>query len=1001
MQESEVEQGLQLGLSNVPTGGGDQQGSPRSGGSHSPRSRGLHSPRKERGEKSLQDMINESMKNSQHSAPKHLDFSHPLRRYALTAKQQVLINRGRFSWLSAIAMCIFVVGGFVSATMMFLSLQHSTFFLVSEETSYIDAPNPAWELPPWGYVKQPNDAPSRKMGKPFRYAMPQFMMFYSNFSACWGLFTVAYFCSELLVQDLGVDSVRNMGDLVNCGVGVYLARIYPIILMVILLLSGIIYFSAGTSFVISMIVGAFSCMGCANLGTNMNFEGGPRLAHAMNYDLSSAVQMGIRTGAIGGLSAHAMAQLGVVLVWMIVRDANALVGFGTGVSILSFYNRVGGGIFAKGSDIGSDFVSEILDEEQKEKMNEEGVEELLKLHFDDLEEQEEQLTEEQKREKEINKLIGKDGMTKEQEEAQARRAQEAQMAKAILTMHPVNYLDAIGENIADVGGTSSDLFETMCITLATSVILGSKIHKMPYFGTALPFAIISTGTIGNSFVAYKVWCHEKHSSNRIRRSLQLNLLIVVIFVELVVIGYCWLHWHVYRTITFDELVNYCLIILLGLISPELCASICEFFTAVNCPPVAWLAKDAFLGIIQVVLQGLGQGFVSAGVPSVVNIIVQIIAFRLEGFYGLTILSCASQACTGWQATLAAYGAVSNNALRMVHMTTMSEMAHHRANVCAAVGTTQAHNGKVVAGQNAFFATTALLGAMLADKRTKQGLNFQSTIGQELSEFARAGLLAGIIFTMLFLANTLTSCITMAKKLVHFCNDFPGETGPRHGKKFPATHIMPLKKLAGFAAIESFQLTFSPMFQTFAAPLVIGQLFGFKGLLMLVSGGNSVCFSLNMFLINSGQAWDAARKYVLFGMLKRDGETVGSESPEYETLGIGEQIGGPLEDLTGPALNNFIKFVAVVSFVTSDLYEEFPDNTWQQGLLQVFAQFAAISFFKFGLGETVRRVEAFFVSRQRAVEYEEGTVMLREIEAHERKLALKRSGEKEDAELQLV
>eukprot|EP00930_Biecheleria_cincta_P016869 TRINITY_DN13580_c0_g1_i1.p1 TRINITY_DN13580_c0_g1~~TRINITY_DN13580_c0_g1_i1.p1 ORF type:complete len:524 (-),score=98.72 TRINITY_DN13580_c0_g1_i1:129-1700(-) len=490
--------------------------------------------------------------------------------------------------------------------------------------------------------------------------------------------------------------------------------------------------------------------------------------------------------------------------------------------------------------------------------------------------------------------------------------------------------------------------------------------------------------------------------DRIRRSLQVNLLAVIIFVQGVVIGYCFLHYRYYRTITFDELINYNIVIFAGLAAPETCASICEFFTSVNCYPVSWLAKDAYLGTIQVILQGLGQGFVSAGVPSVVNIIVQIVAFRLEGFYGLMLLACASQACTGWQATLAAYGAVANNALRMVHLTTINEMSHHRANTCAAVGTTQAHNGKVVAGQNAFFATTALLGALLADKRTKQGLNFTATVGQELSEFARAGLLAGIVFTMLFLANTLTSCIQMAKKVVAYCKENAEDTKPRSDKKFPATHIVPLKNLCAFAAIESFQLTFSPMCQTFAAPLVIGQLFGFKGLLMLVSGGNSVCFSLNMFLINSGQAWDAARKYVLFGMLKdKNGDIVGTDSQEYETLGIGEQIGGPLEDLTGPALNNFIKFVAVVSFVTSHMYDEFPNNTWQLGIAQVFIQFSLISFFKFGLAATVQAIDRFYRRRKEAIEYEEGTAMLREIEEMEKKLASKKVVEKEEADLQLV
>jgi len=924
----------------------------------------------------------------------------------LANKEAALIHRGYFSWLSAFMMCIFVIGGFISLVLMLLALRNNTFRMVSEEISYIDAPNPPWELPPWGYVRQPGGASSRKIGQKFRYAMPQVMLFYSLLCGCFGLFTVAYFCSELLVQDIGAETVMQMGELVKKGVDVYLLRSMPVIFVVVVVVASVVWVTAGGPFVISMLVGASTCMFCANLGTNMNFEGGPRLTHAMNYDLPGSLQSGVRTGAIGGLTAHSLAQVGVVLVWMIVGDANALVGFGAGVSLISFYIRVGGGIFSKGSDIGADFVAEQITGGMDDDMNQDQINEMRKQLEDldgDGEKDEKAIA--------IEKLINPDAKVDEMHDAgyvtakelEIRKHIEEEMAKTLKTMHPVNYLDAIGENIADVGGTSSDLFETMSLTLATAVILGSKIHKVPYIGTSLPFAIISTGTLGCTAVCYKVRCFEKDTSRQIRRSLQCNLFAVILLVQGVVFGYSYIHWTIYHTISFDELVSYTVIIFLGLISPEVCASICEFFTSVSCYPVKWLAQDAYFGPMQVILQGLGQGFVSAGIPSVVNIIVQIVAFRLEGFYGLMLLACASQACTGWQATLAAYGAVANNALRMSHLTTVNELAHHRANVCAAVGTTQSHNGKVVSGQNAFFATTALLGALLADKRTKQGVDFTSTVGQELSEFARAGLLAGIIFTMLFLANTVTSCIRMAKKLVRFCKEKPQQSGPRLDKTFPATHIIPLKTLTGFAAIESFQLTFSPMCQTFAAPLVIGQLLGFKGLLMLVSGGNSVCFSLNMFLINSGQAWDAARKYVLFGMLEdKNGNVVGTDSQEYDTLGIGEQIGGPLEDLTGPALNNFIKFVAVVSFVTSDIYDEFPDNTWLWGIGQVFLNFGLIGFFKFGLAEAVRQLEGFLKRRREALEFEEGVAMLREIEKREKELAARMEGmKKDDQDLQLV
>eukprot|EP00439_Symbiodinium_sp_Y106_P003150 s1780_g1.t1 len=221
----------------------------------------------------------------------------------------------RFSWLFAALMCFFIVGAFVSLVLMLLSLRNDTFRMISEsrqqkeEVSYINAPNPPWEMPPWGYVKQPNDAPERKIGeildrqwrrlcegerqlrncsaepskqytRRFRYAMPQLMLFYSLLCGCFGLFTVAYFCSELLVQDVGSETVMQMGELVKKGVDVYLLRSMPVIFIVVVVVASVVWLTAGGPFVISMLVGASSCMFCANLGTNMNFEGGPRLTHA-------------------------------------------------------------------------------------------------------------------------------------------------------------------------------------------------------------------------------------------------------------------------------------------------------------------------------------------------------------------------------------------------------------------------------------------------------------------------------------------------------------------------------------------------------------------------------------------------------------------------------------------------------------------------------------------------------------------------------------------------
>jgi len=937
-----------------------------------------------RGSVNVKDVIRQSMHEKRDKKIGALEDHHPLRRIAFSATEEVVIYRGRFSWFSALMMCFFVLTAFASLVLMVLSFRNAVVQMVSEEVSYIDAPNPPWDGGELGPVRQPGDAQGRRIGRRFRFAMPQFTLFYTCFSTSFSLFTVAYFCSELLVQDLGVLRVKNMGDVINRGVGVFLYYTLPIIAVIMSVAACTVYFLSGLNFVISMLVGASMCMCCTHLGTKMNFEGGPRLAHALNYDIVGSLQLAVRTGAIGGLSAHALAQVGVALVWMLLGDAAALLGFGLGVSVVSFYSRIGGGVFSKGSDIGSDYVSACADD-----YNTESYEALrAAAHLEDVDNDGDVDENYVARQRVVdpNAQLNEEALGFiTQREAELRASIEKQMEKTLEGMHPVNYLDAIGENIMDVGGTSSDLFETMCITLATAVILGAKAHEAPHFGTSLPFVVISTGTLGCTAASYRVWAHASHETWRIRRHMQLNLLLVMALVEGVVALYCYLHWRVYHQISEEHAVSCCAVIALGLAAPELCASVCEFFTSLNCPPVRRLAEDADLGPIQVVLQGLGVGFLSAGVPSMVNIAVQIAAFRLEGFYGLVLLACASQACTGWQATLASYGAVANNANRMVHLTTVNEIAHHRANCCAVIGTQMSHNGKCVAGQNAFFATTALLGALMAEKRSASGGDFRSSQGQELAEFSRAGLLASVVFAMLFLAHTLTACIKMAKLLVAHCKDNP-KVMPRADRAFPATHIVPLKALVAYCAIESFKLTFAPMCQTFAAPLVIGQLFGFKGLMMLVTGGNSVCFSLNMFLINTGQAWDAARKYILFGMLRNaQGELVGPESEIYDTLGIGEQIGGPLEDLAGPALNNFIKFVVVVSFATSGLYDETPEETWPWGIAQVFINFSLTAFFRCGLAWSIEQIDAFVQRRREVLEQEEGTQMLREIEERERKI----------------
>merc|ERR1719221_884849 len=143
-----------------------------------------------------------------------------------------------------------------------------------------------------------------------------------------------------------------------------------------------------------------------------------------------------------------------------------------------------------------------------------------------------------------------------------------------------------------------------------------------------------------------------------------------------------------------------------------------------------------------------------------------------------------------------------------------------------------------------------------------------------------------------------------------------------------------------------------MINTMVVPMIGGFFLGIRGLLFLLSGCNVLILCMSVFLINSGQSWVAGRKLILFGLLKdSEGRVVGPDSPHFAYLGVGEMIGGPFEDTAGPALNNFVKLVAVFAFVTESLYNPTPENTWHLGFAVVFVSLALIVTFKFGLSIT--------------------------------------------------
>jgi len=410
---------------------------------------------------------------------------------------------------------------------------------------------------------------------------------------------------------------------------------------------------------------------------------------------------------------------------------------------------------------------------------------------------------------------------------------------------------------------------------------------------------------------------------------------------------------------------------MGQCVPEVCVVGGEYFTSLYYMPVRKLAANSSLGVVQTVLQGLSQGFMSTALPAVTMVAAVMITWTLEGHYGLALLSSSSCSGTGFQGGIAAYGAITTVAHKIVMLTTYHSMTRSRANTCMALGQTTSHAGNTISAINAFSAVFNIAVTLLATSYTRMDINYQAIAGPPLSQWSQAGLVSGVVFTVLFAANTMLSCLETSKSFMRFCKE--SQDVQRIDKlPFPQSHIKPLKILTAYGTVTSMRMVFSPMINTLACPVIGGLFLGTKGLLFLMSGSNVLILCLSIFLINSGQSWDAARKFVLFGLLKDpDGVTIGPDSPHYQNLGVGQNIGGPFEDTTGPALNNFIKFVAVFAFITEEFYQPDPSTTWMFGFVAVAFSVVLIFFSKFGLTLVLKCIASFLKQRQLQKAFEEG------------------------------
>ncbi|CAJ1435491.1 unnamed protein product [Effrenium voratum] len=455
-------------------------------------------------------------------------------------EDEAQLVEGVFSWTAAWCMMVWIIAFILSVAMGLLTYTGGGIERISEEISFIRE-----QLPPYGPAEQPMNLGLRDINQPFRYHLPQMPLYFALASSSLGLFMVCLFTTLMLLELQGSRRSVDISWLISKGVSVYMSRTLPCIYVFIFAGGWYVYVASGFGTAVCFLAGASLNMVSAKVGVSTCMASTSRLAHAMGEGLESSVTLGLRTGSIGGLLSTSLGLGGMALMWLVTLDTTALSGFGSGASLVSFYLRVGGGIFSKGAEIGADLVGEMSENKMEE---------------------ERRVYELQQRMAEMEALRlerRKKGLDEEEEDMMDQlRMMEEEMKDIASTMHPIDYLDAVGKTICDVSGTCADLFESMVLNLSLSLIIGAKGSGVPHFFTALPLWIVASGNLACTFVAHRSHVKNRFSSRQLRWYMRLNLLFVILFVQFVQILVSYFEYSA-GGITFENFWHFTVISIMG------------------------------------------------------------------------------------------------------------------------------------------------------------------------------------------------------------------------------------------------------------------------------------------------------------------------------------------------------------------------------------------------------------------------------------------------------